>query len=65
MDQDITLTLKVTQVNIILNALGKGSYIEVADIISNIQQQARPQIEYSMMQRNAVNEQSNASEAAA
>ena len=65
MDQDITLTLKIAQVNIILNALGKGSYIEVADLIANIQQQARPQVEYSMMQRNAVNEQSNVSEAAA
>ena len=42
---NITLNLKVPQVNIILNMLSKGPYVEVADIIAAIQAQAQPQVE--------------------
>ena len=40
----INLTLPLTQVNIIMAALGKAPYEAVADVVQSIREQAIPQI---------------------
>jgi hypothetical protein len=37
------IELTVEQINIILNALGNGPYVQVAPVIAEIQKQAAPQ----------------------
>ena len=41
---NITLTLTLTQVNIIMAALGKAPYEAVADVVQAIREQAVPQV---------------------
>lgn len=41
----VNITLTVAQVNVILNALGKGAYAEVAELIGLIKAQAQPQVD--------------------
>jgi hypothetical protein len=45
MDKEITLTLNVEKINIILGALGKGPYEVVEPLIAEIRAQAMPQVE--------------------
>lgn len=59
-DLNITLNLKVPQVNTILNSLSKGSYLEVADIIALIQYQAKPQVENFMASQQPAQENTDA-----
>ena len=59
-DLNITLNLKVPQVNTILNSLSKGSYLEVADIIALIQHQAKPQVENFMASQQPAQENTDA-----
>ena len=40
----ITLNLSLAEVNVILNALGRASYVEVAPVIEVIKSQAAPQL---------------------
>jgi len=40
----ITLTLPLAQVNIIMSALGKAPYEAVADVVQSIREQAIPQV---------------------
>jgi hypothetical protein len=41
---NITLTLPLAQVNIIMSALGKAPYEAVADVVQSIREQAIPQV---------------------
>lgn len=41
---ELNLTLTVQQVNVILKYLGGGAYIEVADIVAQIREQAALQL---------------------
>lgn len=41
----ITLTLTLEELNIIMNALGAGQFVQVAPVIQKIQEQAGPQVE--------------------
>jgi hypothetical protein len=41
---NITLTLTLTQVNVIMAALGKAPYEAVADVVQSIREQAIPQV---------------------
>lgn len=43
--QNITLNLTVEQVNLVIGALAKAPYEQVADVITNIRNQAIPQVE--------------------
>jgi hypothetical protein len=40
----ITLALTLEELNIIMNALGAGQFVQVAPIIQKIQEQAGPQV---------------------
>jgi len=42
--QEIKLTLSIAEVNQVLEALGQMPYIQVYELITNIQQQAQPQL---------------------
>jgi hypothetical protein len=42
--ENITLTLTVNQLNVVMAALGKAPYEAVADIIQALRDQALPQI---------------------
>ena len=42
--QEIKLTLSLAEVNQVLEALGQMPYIQVYELINNIQQQAHPQL---------------------
>jgi DNA-binding protein len=42
--ENITLTLTVNQVNVIMAALGKAPYEAVVDVIQAIRDQALPQV---------------------
>jgi DNA-binding protein len=42
--ENITLTLTVNQVNVIMTALGKAPYEAVVDVIQAIRDQALPQV---------------------
>ena len=42
---DIKLELSIEEVDYILTALSKQPFVEVADIITKIQEQGRPQVE--------------------
>ena len=42
---ELDFKLTVTQVNIVLKYLGGGVYVEVADLITLLHNQAKPQIE--------------------
>lgn len=44
-NQTITLNLTVDQVNLVIGALAKAPYEQVADVITNIRTQAIPQVE--------------------
>lgn len=44
-EQTIELKLPLEQANVIAASLGKVAYEEVADLITNIQEQAAPQVE--------------------
>jgi hypothetical protein len=41
----MTLTLTVDQINIVLNALGNAPYVQVANLIAEIQKQAEAQLD--------------------
>ena len=41
----INLELSVQEVNLILQALGQAPYVQVADIVEKIKEQATPQVE--------------------
>jgi len=43
-DQEITLTLRIAEVNGVLQALGQLPYASVVNLVLKIQQQAQPQI---------------------
>lgn len=42
---DITLTLTLNEVNLIMSALGNAPYVQVADLIGKVKQQAQSQLE--------------------
>jgi len=42
---EITLSLSLEELNIIMNALGVGQFTQVAPVIQNIQLQAGPQVQ--------------------
>lgn len=42
---DITLTLTLNEVNLIMSALGNAPYVQVAELISKVKQQAQSQLE--------------------
>jgi hypothetical protein len=42
---EITLSLSLEELNIIMNALGVGQFIQVAPVIQKIQLQAGPQVQ--------------------
>ena len=44
-DKIINLNLSVNDVNKILNALGDKPFVQVVDLISNIQKQSKPQLD--------------------
>lgn len=46
----IDLKLTVAQINVILNALARGAYIEVQPIVDEIRAQAAPQLASAPMQ---------------
>jgi hypothetical protein len=41
----INLELSVQEINLILQALGQAPYVQVADIVEKIKEQATPQVE--------------------
>ena len=41
----ISLELSVQEINLILQALGQAPYVQVADIVEKIKEQATPQVE--------------------
>lgn len=41
---ELNLTLTVQQVNVILKYLGGGAYVEVTDVVTQIREQAAPQL---------------------
>lgn len=41
---ELNLTLTVQQVNVILKYVGAGAYVEVADVVTKIREQAAPQL---------------------
>lgn len=41
----IDLNLSVNEINLILQALGQAPYVQVADIVEKIKEQATPQVE--------------------
>ena len=41
----INLDLSVQEINLILQALGQAPYVQVADIVEKIKEQATPQVE--------------------
>ena len=41
----INLELSVQEINLILQALGQAPYVQVADIVEKIKEQAAPQVE--------------------
>ena len=52
----IDLKLTVAQINVILNALARGAYIEVQPIVDEIRNQAAPQL--SQLQQSAAEQES-------
>ena len=46
----IDLKLTVAQINVILNSLARGAYIEVQPIVDEIRAQAAPQLANAQMQ---------------
>lgn len=44
MDQTVTIELKVSEVNSVLNALGQLPFIQVSALINNIKTQAETQL---------------------
>jgi len=42
---DITLTLTLNEVNLIMSALGNAPYVQVAELISKVKAQAQSQLE--------------------
>ena len=51
-DKEITLTLSVAEVNVVLGALGKGPYEVVEPLIAKIRAQAVPQVEQAKPETN-------------
>lgn len=45
---EINVKLSVAQINTILKYLGAGTYAEVADLITSLHAQARPQLEQAL-----------------
>ena len=52
----IDLKLTVAQINVILNSLARGAYIEVQPIVDEIRAQAAPQL--SQLQQSAAEQES-------
>ena len=42
---DITLTLTLNEVNMIMSALGTAPYVQVAELVGKVKQQAQSQLE--------------------
>ena len=40
----INFTLSIDQANLIMKHLGNGSYVEVSDLVAELQRQAAPQL---------------------
>jgi len=45
----MTLELTIDQINIIMQALGNAPYIQVAPVIAEIQKQAAPQVQATVV----------------
>ena len=43
-NQEINLTLKLKDINVIMQCLGNGPFVQVNDIINAIKDQAQPQL---------------------
>ena len=44
MMNNVTLELTLAELNVIMKYLGAGAYVEVADLVVKIRQQAEPQL---------------------
>ena len=42
---DITLTLTLNEINLIMSALGNAPYVQVAELVGKVKQQAQSQLE--------------------
>ena len=45
----MTLELTIDQINIIMQALGNAPYVQVAPVIAEIQKQAAPQVQATVV----------------
>lgn len=52
---ELEVKLTVAQINVILKHLGAGAYAEVADLVTSLHAQARPQLEQANLNQSTAN----------